>query len=169
MRMATRAARAKKWRRLSKPDPAAPEKTFAYWQKWTWESESLPIGTMIAGSVDGRTLSPAEIAAYDAPFPDPSYQMGPRAMPSQVPTLPDDPSIEPNRRAWEVFEQWDQPFLCAFSDNDPVTGGAERMFHERVPGTKGQPHTTIQGGGHFLQEGRGEQLARVVAEFVAGT
>ncbi len=151
---------------LSSPDPERPERSFAYWQKWTWETEDFPIGMMIAGMVDGRSLSPGETAAYDAPFPDPSYKMGPRAMPSQVPTLPDDPSVEPNRRAWELFSKWEKPLLCAFSDNDPVTRGADEPFRERVPGARGQPHTTIRGGSHFLQEGRGEQLARVVADFV---
>ena len=151
---------------LGNRDPERPERTFAFWQKFTWETQDLPIGLMIAGSVDGRQLTPAEIAAYDAPFPDASYKMGPRAMPSQVPTLPDDPSVAANRAAWEVFSKWEKPFLCAFSDNDPVTGGADAVMRERIPGAKGQPHTTIKGGGHFLQEGRGEELARVVADFV---
>ncbi len=153
---------------LRSPDRERPERTFAYWQKWTWETEDPPIGMLIAQSVDGRELTPAEIAAYDAPFPDASYKMGPRAMPSQVPTLSDDPSVAANRRAWEVFSKWEKPFLCAFSDNDPVTGGADAAFRERIPGTVGQPHATIAGGGHFLQEGRGEELARVVADFVKG-
>jgi haloalkane dehalogenase len=153
---------------LGNPDRERPELTFAHWQKWTWETEDPPIGLLIARSVDGRELTPAEIAAYDAPFPDASYKMGPRAMPSQVPTLPDDPSLAANRRAWEVFSKWEKPFLCAFSDNDPVTGGADATFRERVPGTRGQPHVTIAGGGHFLQEGRGPELARVVADFVKG-
>jgi len=152
--------------RLGKPDPEAPEMSFAYWQKFTWESEDPPIGMLIAGTVDGRTLSPQEIAAYDAPFPDPSYKMGPRAMPSQVPTLPDDPSLKAQLRAWEVFSKWEKPFLCAFSDNDPVTAGAQRIFLERVPGAQDQPHTMIEGGGHFLQEGRGDVLAQLVADFV---
>ncbi len=153
---------------LGNPDPD-PRRTFIYWQKWTWETEDIPIGMLIAGSVDGRTLSPQEAAAYDAPFPDPSYKMGPRAMPSQVPTLPDDPSLAANLRAWEIFEKWEKPFLCAFTDNDPVTRGGDQIFRERIPGTQGQPHTTIEGGGHFLQEGRGEVLAKLVADFVKST
>jgi haloalkane dehalogenase len=152
--------------KLMSRDPARPEEAFVYWQRFTWDTEDLPIGMLIAGIVDGRALSPDEIAAYDAPFPDPRYKMGPRAMPSQVPTLPDDPSLPANLRAWEALSQWRKPFLCAFSDNDPVTRGADKPFLERVPGAKGQPHTTIEGGGHFLQEGRGEMLARIVADFV---
>jgi haloalkane dehalogenase len=152
---------------LGNPDRSRPEQAFAVWQKWTWESEDLPIGLLVAGTVDGRTLTPAEVAAYDAPFPEAAYKMGPRAMPSRVPTLPDDPSIPANRRAWEVLARWDKPFLCAFSDNDPVTRGGDAVFRERVPGARGQPHVTIAGGGHFLQEGRGVELARIVAAFVA--
>ena len=154
---------------MASPDPERPERTFAYWQKWTWETEDWPIALLVAGSVDGRTLSPEEVAAYDAPFPDASFKMGPRAMPSQVPTLSDDPSLAANLRAWEVLSKWEKPFLCAFSDNDPVTRGADAILRARIPGAKGQPHRTIQGGGHFLQEGRGEELAGIVADFVKRT
>jgi haloalkane dehalogenase len=154
---------------LSQPDRERPERTFAYWQKWTWETEDIPVGLLVAGVVDGRTLSPAEISAYDAPFPDASYKMGPRAMPSQVPTLPDDPALPGNLRAWQVLEKWERPFLCAFTDNDPVSKGFDRAFRERVPGSRGQPHTTIHGGGHFVQEGRGELFARLVVDFVKGS
>jgi len=38
-----------------------------------------------------------------------------------------------------------------------------------VPGTQGQPHTTIIGAGHFLQEDKGEELARVVVDFLKAT
>jgi haloalkane dehalogenase len=142
---------------------------FAHWQKWTWETEDPPIGMLIAASVQaggGDALSPEEIAAYEAPFPDPSYKMGPRAMPSMVPTLPDDPALPRQRAAWQVLSEWDKPFLCAFSNNDPVTAGADKIFKQRVPGANGQPHQTIDGGGHFLQEARGRELARIVSDFV---
>ena len=38
-----------------------------------------------------------------------------------------------------------------------------------VPGAKEQPHVTIEGGGHFLQEDRGAVLARIVTDFIART
>lgn len=151
---------------LTGGDPQRPELAFAHWQKWCWETEDMPIGTMIAGTVDGVSLTPEEVAAYEAPFPDPSFKMAARAMPSQVPTLSDDPSLAANLRAWEVLSKWEKPLLCAFSDNDPVTHGADKPFLERVPGARGRQHPTIEGGGHFLQEGRGEQLATIVADFV---
>ncbi len=141
---------------------------FAYWQKWCWESEDLPVGIAVTGSIRGRALSPAETAAYDAPFPEASYKMGPRAMPTQVPTLPDDPSVAANRRAWEIFEKWQKPFLTAFADNDPVTKGMGPAFIARVPGAAGQPHTTLEGAGHFVQEDCPEALAKIIADFVKG-
>ena len=107
--------------------------------------------------------------AYDAPFPDPSYKMGPRAMPSQVPTLPTSPSLDQQGNAWAFFESFDKPFLCAFADNDPVTRGGEAQFLERVPGTKGLPHTTIKGGGHFVQENAPDQVAQVIIDLIQST
>ena len=147
-------------------DPAV---KFAYWQKWTWETEDIPVGSVLGGMVHGVTLTSEEIAAYDAPFPDPSYKAGIRAMPSRVPMLPNDPSVPAQIEAWKVFSEWTRPFHCAFSDNDPVTGAARRPFEERVPGAKGQSHPTIEGGGHFLQEGRGVELATIVADFMEQT
>ena len=106
---------------------------------------------------------------YDAPFPSDEYTAGARQFPTLVPTSPDDPASEDNRAAWAVLQAWEKPVLCAFSDKDPITGGADRQFLEEVPGTAGQPHTTIEGGGHFLQEDRGPELAAAVDSFIAAT
>ncbi|MEM7410958.1 MAG: haloalkane dehalogenase [Myxococcota bacterium] len=151
---------------IGKGNPEAPEAAFAYWQKWCWDTEDIPVSAPIVGSLDGRQATPEEIAAYEAPFPDPSYKMGPRAMPTQVPTLPNDPSVPANQRAWEVFSKWEKPFLCCFSDNDPVSQGGEQPFLSRVPTAKNQP---IQGGGHFLQEGRADEFAQRIIDFVAAS
>ena len=71
--------------------------------------------------------------------------------------------------AWESLRRFDKPFLCAFSDGDPVTAGGERRFLREVPGTAGQAHTTIEGGGHFIQEDRGPELAAQVIDLVRST
>ena len=92
-----------------------------------------------------------------------------RAMPNLVPATPDDPAAGANRAAWEALRSFDKPFLCAYSDGDPITRGADALFLAEVPGAKGRPHTTIAGGGHFLQEDRGPELAAVVADFVRTT
>ena len=109
------------------------------------------------------------IAAYDAPFPDDRYKAAARQFPMLVPTSPDDPAAVPNRKAWDVLRRWRKPFLTAFSDSDPITRGADGLLQQSIPGCSGQPHTTIVGAGHFLQEDKGEELARVVVDFIART
>jgi haloalkane dehalogenase len=85
-----------------------------------------------------------------------------------VPITPEHASVAENIAAWKVLEAFDKPFLTAFSDGDPVTGGGERAFQERVPGAKGQPHVIIEGGGHFLQEDKPAELADLIDRFIAG-
>ena len=141
---------------------------FLAWQRFSQEVEDFQVGAIInVGTV--TDLAPEVVAAYDAPFPDDSYKAGARQFPMLVPARPDDPASEPNRAAWKVLGEWTKPFLTAFSDSDPVTGGADAFLQESIPGAAGQPHTTIVGGGHFLQEDRGEELAAVVAAFIATT
>ena len=157
---------------------------FAYWQKFCWETENLPIGLMMSMTMENRSnlvravefsfhklglKSPlrSELEkAYEAPFPDPGYKMGPRAMPSQVPTLPTSPSLEAQRKAWEFFSTFEKPLLCAFADNDPVTAGGDKPFLDRVPGARGRPHKTIGKGGHFVQENAPEQVSRAIVDFI---
>ena len=114
-------------------------------------------------------LAGVVLAGYDAPFPDPSFMAGPRAMPRLVPTTPDDPGGIANRAAWTALARFERPLLCAFTDGDPITAGGDRRIREVVPGARDQPHVTIAGGGHFVQEDRGEELARVVVDFVRST
>jgi haloalkane dehalogenase len=109
------------------------------------------------------------VRGYDAPFPDETFKEGARQFPVLVPISPDDPAAPANRGAWEVLGPWDGPFLTAFSDSDPITRGGEELLRQRIPGTRGQPHTTIRNAGHFLQEDNGEELARVVVEFMRAT
>jgi haloalkane dehalogenase len=145
-----------------------PGDAFLAWQKYSQEVDDFKIGNIVNGGCV-TDLAPEIVAAYDAPFPDDSYKEGARQFPTLVPTTSDDPASAANRAAWEVLSAWDKPFLTAFSDSDPITGGADAFFQSMVPGAKGQPHTTIVGGGHFLQEDKGEELARVVADFITAT
>ena len=130
------------------------------------KAERLDIARFVAGGCL-RKPEPAVLAAYDAPFPEESYKAGARAFPLLVPTTPDDPGALANQKAWEVLTALDLPFLCAFSDSDPITGGMAPVFARQMPGAAGRSHPTITGAGHFLQEDAGEELGRVVANFVA--
>jgi len=141
---------------------------FLQWRKFSIEVPDFDVGAIIARGC--RNPMPDSVAAaYNAPFPDDTYKAGARIFPSLVPIAPDDPATPANRKAWEVLSKFDKPFLTAFSDGDPITRGGERMLQKLVPGAKGQPHTTIEGGGHFLQEDCGEKLARVVIDFIQKT
>jgi haloalkane dehalogenase len=148
-------------------DQQLPDAFFA-WRDFSQTVEEFPVGMIINGATV-TDLPPEVVAAYDAPFPDETYKEGARQFPVLVPATPEDPATAPNRNAWGTLESWDKPFLCAFSDQDPITRGGDQGFIARVPGTKGQAHTTITGGGHFLQEDQGEQLARVTVDFVRAT
>jgi haloalkane dehalogenase len=141
---------------------------FESWLQFSQSVPRLPIGRILNMGTQTE-LSREVLAAYEAPFPDESYKEGARILPALVPVLPDDPAAAANRRAWERLRQFGKPFLTAFSDGDPITRGGDRYLRKLVPGAVGQPHTTIEGAGHFLQEDKGPELARVVLEFMAQT
>ncbi|MEJ3656075.1 haloalkane dehalogenase [Actinomycetes bacterium KLBMP 9759] len=111
-------------------------------------------------------FTPEVRAAYDAPFPDETFKVGPRVMPTLVPTRPDDPATAANRAAWAALAASDVPFLCAFSDGDPITAAMEPILRRTMPGAAGREHPTITGAGHFLQEDAGPRLADEVVRFV---
>ena len=113
-----------------------------------------------------RDLTPAEIAAYDAPFPDESYKEGARQFPTLVPITPEHASVAENIAAWKILSAFEKPVLTCFSDKDAVTKGGEKVIIDRIPGAKGQPHTIIEGGGHFLQEDAPEQLCALIDTFI---
>jgi haloalkane dehalogenase len=145
-----------------------PSEAFLKWRDYSQAVAEFHAGGIIKGAVVNQP-APEVIAAYDAPFPDESYKAGARAFPLLVPITPDNPASAANRKAWEVLRNWQKPFLTTFSDSDPVTRGGDRAFQKLVPGTQNQPHTTIVGAGHFLQEDKGEELATIVVDFISGT
>jgi haloalkane dehalogenase len=140
---------------------------FNAWLKFSQEVPQFPVGNIVNGGTQ-RDLTPAEIAAYDAPFPDESYKEGARQFPLLVPITPEHASVAENKAAWEVLSRFDKPVLTCFSDKDAVTAGGEKAFIDRVPGAKGQPHTIIEGGGHFLQEDAPDELVALIDRFIKG-
>lgn len=139
----------------------APGENFLRWQ---WETQAAP--ELRAGwIVDGgcvTELEPGIVAAYDAPFPDESYEAGPRELPMLIPAKPNDPESAPNRRVWDVLGRWEKPFVTLYSDSDPVFGGADRLFHQAVPGAKGTPNIAAAHVGRFLAEDRSELVVDAI-------
>ena len=138
---------------------------FRKWQQFSQETPQFHVGgTIKSGTV--TKLSQAVIDAYNAPFPDESYKEGARQFPLLVPSTPDDPASENNRAAWIELSKWTKPFITLFSDSDPVTAGGDRIMQKLIPGTKGQAHTIVANGGHFLQEDQGEKVAKLLVQFI---
>jgi haloalkane dehalogenase len=145
-------------------DQQMPE-AFLQWQKFSQTVPVFPVDGILQNATVTE-LSKEVLAAYAAPFPDESYKAGVRIFPSLVPTQPNDPASEDNRQAWKVLMAWEKPLLTLFSDSDPVTAGGHKVFEKLVPGAKGQPHQIIAGGGHFLQEDKGEEIADIVLRWM---
>ncbi|MTB53624.1 haloalkane dehalogenase [Lewinella sp. W8] len=139
-------------------------KAFLRWREMARQMDPFPAGDILQ-MASLTTLTAEEISAYDAPFPDERYKAGARIFPALVPAGPQDPATPANRRAWEKLRQLELPFLTLFSDGDPITAGAEKFFHQQVPGARGQEHHTISGGGHFLQEDQPDQIVEHLVSF----
>jgi haloalkane dehalogenase len=139
-----------------------PFRIWRFFSRWT---PVFPPGRILDAGTE--TDLPEEVlAAYRAPFPTRRHMAGARIMPSLVPIDPEDPAVPGNQEAWEVLRRWERPFLTAFSDGDPITRGLETTFQSQIPGAREQPHVTIEGAGHFLQEDQGEALGALVVDFV---
>jgi haloalkane dehalogenase len=141
----------------------------AWWRfhDYVQRTPDLPVGFLVQGGVT-RTLSDAEVAAYEAPFPSPELKAGPRAMPGLIPQSADDVETPAQQQAWEVMRGFERPFLCAYSDADPITRGSDGPFRKHVPGTAGLQHPVVAGAGHFLQEDAPDALVAIVVDFAAG-
>ena len=142
-----------------------PGESFRKWQQFSQETPEFHIAGIIKSGTT-MPLSQGVIDAYNAPFPDESYKEGARQFPLLVPTTPDDPASNDNRAAWGELSKWTKPFITLFSDSDPITAGGDRVMQKLIPGTKGQNHTIIANGGHFLQEDQGEKLAELLVGFI---
>ncbi|MEO8605626.1 MAG: haloalkane dehalogenase [bacterium] len=139
---------------------------FNAWLEFSQKVPELPIGAIVDSGTQ-RALTAAERAAYDAPFPDEAYKAGARCFPMLVPITPQHASVAENKAAWTALESFTRPCLTAFSDADAVTRGGEKVFQERIPGAKGQPHVTIENAGHFLQEDKPDEIADLLHRFIA--
>ena len=143
-----------------KPSPA-----FEQWKTFSQTVPVFPVGGVIRGATVTDIGEEVE-AAYDAPYPDERYKAGARIFPALVPTSPDMDGAAENVKAWNVLRAFEKPFLTCFSDQDPVTGGMDVHFHKAIPGCKGQNHTTVKGGGHFLQEDVHTELSEIIIAFM---
>lgn len=143
------------------PTGGTPSPAFLAWREFAKSSPDFKIGDLIQRATMTE-LSPAEVAAYDAPFPDEASKAGARAFPQLVPVENGMDGIEQNIRAWKGLASFNKPFLTLFGEDDPVTGGLAQALIERIAGATGQPHRMLPSCGHFCQEDQAVELAQGV-------
>jgi haloalkane dehalogenase len=130
---------------------------FVAWRAYVAKSPDLDCGKLLARACPH--LSPAEAAAYEAPFPDAASKAGVRRFPQLVPDRPDAPGAALSRRARDWWRaSWQGETFMAIGAKDPVLGPP--VMHALRADIRGCPEPWVHAhGGHFLQEW-GEDVAR---------
>lgn len=155
---------------LEFPDVIGPGGGMELFQAWATYAlvgkdfmPSVPMRATIQSSI-----TDAEFAAYDAPFPGRIYMAGPRRFPSLVNTVGEAPT---NERARTVLDAFDRPVLGCFGLRDPIFGTPDSIAatRERIAGAAGQPHHDYPDAGHMIQEDVGDDLAARIAAWIAAT
>ena len=139
---------------------------FAVFREFLQIKPDLHVGGQVRNGTT-KGIDENALAAYNAPFPDDDHKQGVRQFPNLVPGTPRTPSAEPNKEAWKILREWKKPFLCAFSDKDPIFSGVENSFYKLIPGCKDMPHVTIEDAGHFLQEDQPEACVDAILSIKA--
>ena len=135
--------------------------SFTKWVAFSRTTSNFDMRALFQGATH-RELSEAELAGYQAPFVDETHLAGARAFPYLVPS-----QLRQNQRAMTDFwAKWDKPFLTAFSDNDPVTAGGEKVWQKTVPGAAVQKHAIVKDSAHFIQDDQPEELVRLLISFI---
>ena len=130
---------------------------FRAWRTFSNSKPDLDVGGLFRRSEP--TLSGAEAAAYDAPFPDARHKAALRAFPNLVPDGDDAPGAALSREAMQWFStQWQGQSFMAVGMKDPVMGINAMLSLRKA--IRGCPEPMrIDEGGHFVQE-HGERIAR---------
>ncbi len=140
-------------------------KGFLAWREFAEKNPDLPVGNVIGGGTTSD-LPDDVVAAYEAPFPTVESKAGAAQFPLLVPISDDQPGASEMRAVVDELSRWDKPAFLAFSDTDPVFPfpKAGERFIDMIPTATEQ--IKIEGAAHFLQEDRGEQIARELLGFL---
>jgi len=126
-------------------------------------TEDLPVSMLIRGACH---VDPGEevLAAYDAPYPSVASKAGARAFPLMLPTSPEMPGAREGQQVLEALRDDDRPTLMLWADQDPVLPVSTG---ERFAQAIGAPAPQIiEGASHFLQEDRGPEIGRLIADWL---
>ena len=127
-----------------------PSPGFKAFRNWVNKTPDIDIGRLMLRGTS--ILTPEEVEAYNAPFPDIKYKAGVRRFPDLVPTTYDAPGAEISRKARDWFQsEWSGDSFMAVGMQDPVLGpSVMRKLRKMIPGCP-KP-LKIKEAGHFVQE-----------------
>jgi haloalkane dehalogenase len=136
---------------------------FQRWILYTLTAPNFRPSQVIAANTVCN-LSPAELAAYDAPYPSFVYKAAVRAFPAMVAAIE-----KQSAPAWKSLGRFGKPFLFFGGEHDHNLGSlsVQKRLTGHIPGAKGQPHERFDAH-HFIQEDVGEVLARRMVAWVNG-
>lgn len=140
-----------------------PSPGFLAWRDYVAKTPDLMAGSLIKRGTPH--LTEAEVAAYDAPFPDRTYKAGVRRFPALVPIAPDMDGVAVSKAArdWWSREFTGKSFM-AIGMKDPVLGPP--VMNDLRAHIRGcPPPLEIADGGHFVQEWGAEIAKAALAHF----
>ncbi len=130
---------------------------FLAWRAYVNKNPGMDCGKLLRRACPH--LTPAEAAAYEAPFPDTASKAGVRRFPNLVPDSPEAPGAAISRRAREWWKKdWKGETFMAVGAKDPVLGPPVMGALQKIIRNCPEPWLHAEGG-HFLQEW-GEDVAR---------
>ena len=127
-----------------------PSPGFKAFRDWVNKTPDIDIGRLMLRGTP--ILTPEEVDAYNAPFPDNNYKAGVRRFPNLVPTTFDAPGADISRKARDWFQkEWSGESFMAVGMQDPVLGpSVMRGLRAIIPGCP-KP-LRLKEAGHFVQE-----------------
>lgn len=135
--------------------------SFATWVAYAKTTNKFDFAGLFQKATS-RQLSEAELAGYSAPYPNNETIAAVRMFPTLVAS-----QLRQNQDIMDNFySKWDKPFITAFGSDDSLMAGRDKVWQDTVPGAKNQKHTIIDGGAHFIQEDKPEELVQIMLEFI---
>jgi len=136
---------------------------FRQWRSYSNSQSDLAVGKLFKRGKP--EMSDAEVAAYDAPYPDASYKAAVRAFPNLVPDGADAPGAAISREAATFWrERWTGDSFMAIGMQDPVLGPpAMRWLHKIIRNCPAP--LEVPAAGHFVQEWGGPIAKAALTHF----
>ncbi len=127
-----------------------PSPGFKAFRDWVNKTPDMDVGRLMLRGTP--ILTPDEVDAYNAPFPDIKYKAGVRRFPDLVPTTYDAPGAEISREARDWFQnEWSGESFMAIGMQDPILGpSVMRKLRKIIP--RCPEPLKIKDAGHFVQE-----------------